>query len=545
MRRMPGNAVWTLILAALAAACLFSNAGAQKTPNFTAAQWQADVRFLGEQLPMVHKNAFHRVGREEFDAAVDSLYSGVPNMSADEIVVGMMKIIAMVHDGHTYMEAAPYFRSGAFPVSFYRFSDGLYVQKAAPAYSDIVGGKVVRIGNASADDALAAVSAVVSADNKMGIMDGGPKLLAIPEILAGLKLISDKQKLTVVVNKDGKEHSAELKPQGTFHDIFDTPPDWVDAAKMQNAQLYLMHMGDPYWFEYLKVKQIVYVKQNAVQNKPDETLANFYKRVFELIENNPVDKLVIDLRNNGGGNNGLNTSIIIQLIRSKVDKPGHLFVITGRQTFSAAQNFTNLLEKFTDAIFVGEPTADHVNMYGDNRPFTLPNSGLVVRASTLWWQDLDPRDERKWKAPDIAAELSFDDYRSGRDPALQAVIDHKPGQSVAELVRSASKSATLGNFVQQTRAAKADQRNRYVEFEAMLNRLGYDLLAKKRVADAVEIFQLNAETNPGSANVYDSLGDALVIAGKTDEAIRSYEKAVAIDPNYASSIEALKRLKKK
>ena len=62
--------------------------------------------------------------------------------------------------------------------------------------------------------------------------------------------------------------------------------------------------------------------------------------------------------------------------------------------------------------------------------------------------------------------------------------------------------------------------------------------------DAVEIFKLNVESYPSSANVYDSLGDALVAAGRTDEAMRSYEKALSIDPTYPSSIDALKRLRK-
>ena len=77
-----------------------------------------------------------------------------------------------------------------------------------------------------------------------------------------------------------------------------------------------------------------------------------------------------------------------------------------------------------------------------------------------------------------------------------------------------------------------------------MNRLGYTLIAKKRAADAVEVFKLNAESYPSSANVYDSLGDALVAAGRNDEAIKSYERAVSIDPNFQTSIDALKRLKK-
>src|SRR5206468_11384827 len=103
---------------------------------------------------------------------------------------------------------------------------------------------------------------------------------------------------------------------------------------------------------------------------------------------------------------------------------------------------------------------------------------------------------------------------------------------------------SLGNFTQRFRAIKADPKSKYVNVEQEMNILGYALLAKKRAADAVEVFKLNAESYPSSANVYDSLGDALVVAGRTDDAIRSYERAVSIDPNFQTSVDALKRLKK-
>ena len=512
--------------------------------KLTAAQWQADVRFLGGELPRRHKNAYHRMKREDFEAAVNALYNAVPTMSEDEIVVGLMKLVAMVHDGHTQLIPRAFVRSGVFPIQLYRFSDGVYVRKAAPAYADVVGAKVLRIGTLGINEAMSAIAPVVPADNEMGVLELGPLLLAVPEVLSGLKVNSDKQKLDLSVQQDGKERVISIRPEGALDDIVRTPASWIDSASKAGPPLYLKNPGDWFWLEYLKDKKILYVNQDAVQNKPDLPLADFYKRVFDFVDANPVDKLVIDLRNNGGGNNTLNTPIIINLIRSKVNKRGHLFVITGRQTFSAAQNFVNQIEKWTEAIFVGEPTADHVNMYGDNRPFTLANSGLEVRASTLWWQDLDPRDERKWTAPEIAVDLSFDDYRSGRDPALQAVIDYKPGSTISELIQSAKERDSLGDFVERYRKIKADPRSRYVESEAPLNRFGYDLLGKKRIVDAVEIFKLNVESYPSSANVYDSLGDALVAAGRTDEAMRSYEKALSIDPTYPSSIDALKRLRK-
>jgi len=91
---------------------------------------------------------------------------------------------------------------------------------------------------------------------------------------------------------------------------------------------------------------------------------------------------------------------------------------------------------------------------------------------------------------------------------------------------------------------------RYFEMdvpEFMINRLGYQYLARGDVAHAIEAFQLNVERFPESANVYDSLGDGYDAAGEFDLALESYEKAYrmaseAAHPNvgvYRSNFERL------
>ena len=106
------------VFAAIAALLFISFSAVSQTPppKLTAAQWQADVRFLGDELPKRHKNAYHRMKREDFEAAVNRLYAAVPKMTDDEIIVGLMKLVTMVHDGHTNMIPRPFFQSG----------DGLY-----------------------------------------------------------------------------------------------------------------------------------------------------------------------------------------------------------------------------------------------------------------------------------------------------------------------------------------------------------------------------------------------------------------------------------
>lgn len=78
--------------------------------------------------------------------------------------------------------------------------------------------------------------------------------------------------------------------------------------------------------------------------------------------------------------------------------------------------------------------------------------------------------------------------------------------------------------------------------EAQLNRLGYRLLRADRITEAIEIFRLNVERYPLSANVYDSLGEAYMEAGDYGRAIENYRRSLELDPENSNATEMLKRL---
>ena len=172
-----------------------------------------------------------------------------------------------------------------------------------------------------------------------------------------------------------------------------------------------------------------------MSNKPDDPTDKFFPRVLQFASEHPVEKLVLDIRRNDGGNNFLNKPVLLGAIKSKLDEHGKFFTIIGRQTFSAAMNLSNQLERFTQTTFVGEPTGQRVNFYGDPTTITAPNSKLKVSASTLWWQDQDPRDTRPYIAPQLAADPSFADYKAGRDPAMEAILNYKPEEPLTDVIR--------------------------------------------------------------------------------------------------------------
>ena len=77
-----------------------------------------------------------------------------------------------------------------------------------------------------------------------------------------------------------------------------------------------------------------------------------------------------------------------------------------------------------------------------------------------------------------------------------------------------------------------------------MNLLGYFLLYDdNKVNDAIKIFELNAEAFPSSSNVFDSLGEAYLKKGDKQAALKSYQRALEIDPNNLHAAKMLREIK--
>jgi len=60
--------------------------------------------------------------------------------------------------------------------------------------------------------------------------------------------------------------------------------------------------------------------------------------------------------------------------------------------------------------------------------------------------------------------------------------------------------------------------------ENELNQLGYKLIEKDQIEDAIKIFELLISEFPKSANAFDSIGEAYYLNGNPDLAIANYKK---------------------
>lgn len=402
-----------------------------------AVKWREDLRYMAQEMQDLHIDLFHSISPEEFGMAVANLDQSIPSLARHEIIVEMMRIAAMMgeRDGHTSLN--PFFNPNmefhSIPVEFYFFEDGIFILAADKQYTNIVGGKILKIGNSTIEQAYEKLSAVVSQDNRMTLKQRVPKYMTIVEVLHSLDLTDNIDEVLLLVEKDGKEIPVKIKSggnllrrgfQGQVQE--DEKSSWVKMNDNADNEipLWLKAASNNYWFEYLEDSQTVYVQYNKVYNKEEgETIASFAHRLSAFVEAHPVERFVLDIRNNEGGNSPYNMPLLLEIIKSeKINRVGHLFTIIGRGTFSAAQVFANELDRYTNTIFLGEPTGGSVHFYGDHDFIELPNSELIVAVSPTYWQTLNPKDDRMYIFPEVQVELSSEDYKKNTDPVLEEVL---------------------------------------------------------------------------------------------------------------------------
>lgn len=170
----------------------------------------------------------------------------------------------------------------------------------------------------------------------------------------------------------------------------------------------------PYFAKELPKRHVSFRGYNA--------LGENARKLLQFLDGNPTKRLVIDLRQKGGGDFFEGRKHLIQPLKEHpaLNQKGHLFVIVGRATFSAAMTNAIDFRKQTNAILVGEPIGERPNSYSENDEMTLPNSRLVVSDSTRYYKFLE--EEAPVVLPDKRIDPNWAHFQAGRDPVMDWIL---------------------------------------------------------------------------------------------------------------------------
>ncbi|MBD0280184.1 MAG: hypothetical protein ICV81_19810, partial [Flavisolibacter sp.] len=393
--------------------------------------WQYDMAFLRQE---VLRKAYIRreLSLDDFNRKYNSIYQSIDKKTDVQIITDLMKLMVSVNDGHTglFPPSRKEFQL-TLPLQFYLFQEGLYIVAADVQYKHLLGYKVTGFDKKRVDEVAQALSPFISRDNPMGVQQNLPLVMRYTGALQALGLTSDPMKVELQLqDANGKATKALVIADTTLPrvDHKSVPENWITLYQTLSdpVPLYLKNIKALYWFEKLPDSKTVYFQWNSVRNEKAESLNTFTDRLMKFISENDIDKLVIDLRWNNGGNTMLVPYFINAIIKNeRINKRGHLFVIIGRRTFSAAQNLATFLERQTAAVFVGEPTGSSPNFVGEEDFIILPYSKLAMNVSDLYWQSSWPGDKRIWIAPLIYVPPTFKAYKENKDEALEAILKLK------------------------------------------------------------------------------------------------------------------------
>ena len=515
-------------------------------------RWREDLTFLRGRIEAMHPKPFHAHPAAHFDSLQRAFDAGITRMTDAQATAALMYFVARLEDGHSTV--VPFARDSGFargvPVRMASFSDGVFVVATSSEHERHLGSRVVSVGGVPVDEAIERVGRHVGNDNAWARRRSAMFYLMVPKLLHALALAPNDSTVAFEVERDGKRArftvTAEAFGMGGWMRSADGL--WRDDARLarprEGEPLHLQRPERAWWWTWLPERRTVYFQFRRVEAEDQgETFTQFVRGLFAAIDSLDAEKLVIDLRHNGGGNNFLWQPVIHGLIkRDERFGPGRLFTITGPETFSAAMNGANWLEEHTATLFAGEPTAGRPNHYGDARQVRLPNSGLTAFVSTLPWSARLPQDRRPWIAPHLAIEPAFADWRANRDPVLDACLAFE-GRPLLPALRAAAAEGDTAKVL----ATLRDWRLRWPERwgrsdEREINRLGYELLQDRRLPAAVAVMRANTVAYPRSANTWDSLAEVLLEAGDAAGAAAACRAALAIDPNLESPRAMLARI---
>ena len=523
--------------------------------NISSEDWRADLRYLQKTVHDDYPFLFKKTTPEVFDTAVEELYDERPKLQDHQILVGLARIVSLFKYGHTGVgfkdNPIPYHK---LPMVIYQFTDGIYITGAHKDYEDIVGAKILKVEDQPIKEVLKSVYPVVPVENEQYFKAYGINDLTIPEVLHAQGLTKTlKKRIRLHLEKDGKPFVSTVKATRELdfplqYGEVKPDSDWVSARDLSAPPHYLKNLDKIYYFEYLPEEKAVYVRHSQIQDDPSEDIPAFFERVFRFVENNEVERLVLDVRLNGGGNNYKNKPVVTGIIETKkINKTGKLYVIIGRRTFSACQNLVNELDNYTNVIFVGEPTAENINFYGDNRKVVLPNSGVPVYLSFAWWQDKPQWENGPYTVPDVKVELSFDDYKANRDPVLDKALDFDGSNFISDpmaYLRGLFEANEIDMLKKEAVRLVNDPIYAHVDFESEFNRAGYSLLDADRPQEAIFVFELTTALFPKSPYCWYSLGEAYLKAGDAVKAKKFYQKAIDLDPKGSTANFAKNKLEK-
>jgi len=440
------------------------------TKVFSPNELKEDLDFLFKTIEEVHPNMYAYISKEEFKPLRDELYRQINRpMTRLEFYKAVAPVVAQLKNGHTFMQPpsgafAEYIRKGGrlFPLEFQWDGTAVILKSCASGDDLPIGGEVLAIDNQKAREFLVRTARYFPAENKpynLGLLESGsifPMFLWLEKGDAKSMTISSKTMDGVIKEYVVKPLSRnEIESQATANETKHTT---VTSDKNPN-----------YSYRYIPEQETGLIEFNACADL--EKFKEFLVEAFNTIKEQNPGNLIIDIRENSGGDSSVGDEFLKYLtdkpfrqfekIQLKISKQmckqykslggqapdgkigslkssyigfthpgdnrlrfkGRVFVLIGPRTASSAMCFAQAIKHFAIGTLVGQETEDTPVNYGECIRGGLPNTGLGFSVACKRFVNAGAVGNGRGVLPDYEVKQKPQDTVKGIDTVLEFTLN--------------------------------------------------------------------------------------------------------------------------
>lgn len=403
--------------AGLAAALLLPTGALAAGPDQTQAR-QEDLDTLYAALQEHHPDLYANTPQEAFEAKKAEIEGRLAEESDVDFALDLQSLVALIGDSHTTTNIGSVLNStGLYPFGVEWYDGSWVLTGAEEEDAALLGQTVTALNGVPMDEICTRFGTLVSADNPVKLRRQTEQLLYSEACLDYLGIAESGEPLEVTTS--GGSFTVEALPMEDFGDAA-----LSSLSQQRESTPATAYRKGTYYFAQSLDDTTYYIQFNQCMEDPKQPMDGFAAQVEAELEAGDYRQVLLDLRNNGGGSDGVLVPILM-LVPGLVEEGVKVYGLVGEATYSSA--IINAVE-LVDAggVLAGSPTSGSVNHFGSTGSFTLPNTGVRVSMSTKF---IDTGTLLECAAglgvepiqPDVTVYQTLEDYLAGQDTLVDAL----------------------------------------------------------------------------------------------------------------------------
>lgn len=365
--------------------------------------------------------------REEFLSAVNDLIPRISEYEDEALTWEFQRILAGIGECHASLQIDG---SETFRIHFYPFyeEDGIVIRAVTvPADKpQLLYAELIAINGVPVDEVLERIRPYSSCDADTGFINDAVifSTMVYPGLLRTVGVMeADANTTEFTLLTESGETVTETRTAKSVEEYADLPLI-NHFYKYQFPYSFSVEEESPYWIDHLEQEKTLYIRLSSFRAEDEETFLKTNREISGVLNSvDSLDKVILDLRQNGGGSPPRAYAGLFNFLRNEKVEQVYVLIDGGAFSMSVIACY-NIRTEIPGAIFVGTPTGQGLPT-GSVRDYVETPHGWITTRAPGGMSLTVSGDTFTQFEPDVFVYQTLEDYKNGVDTVLQYVLDQK------------------------------------------------------------------------------------------------------------------------